>query len=139
MPTVKHTSDWDRALLKSHLLDVQNMRVVCNDDWDNWDASLEGKMECTLFEWKHGGSLRVRPCSFLDPAVSHCPIYLSGLGRWWPGSLVDTYWEDPHTLLLLSHLLRSSIEGMESILPVGSVNEDSSAHSHWRISLATLY
>jgi len=45
-----NTSDFDSATLETPLLDVEETRVVCHDNWDDGNSGLDREMKCSFFE-----------------------------------------------------------------------------------------
>lgn len=84
------------------------MRVVCDHDWDDLDAGLDGEMESALLEWEEVGRGEVGACAF---------------------------GEDPDALLVVADLADGAVECGNGRLAVRTVDEDGAAQSHCPLSL----
>lgn len=97
------TLDGDDAGAEYHALDVEDVAVICNNDGDNGDAGLDGKVESALFEGQQYGVLGVAASAF--------------------GEHVDA-------LLLALNLLGCAGHGGSRIFGVLAVDEDGAAEAH---------
>ena len=60
------TLNLDCSTLETSFFNTKKTFIVCYDDRDNRNTSLNSEMECSLFERKEHGTISVGTCSFWE-------------------------------------------------------------------------